>query len=124
MTVSTTAPRCAHYRGACSYCMSRALCGAAGTKPTGEFRCTWCPGSPTSLTPRSRAKPPLCGREKRTASAATAVFYRPNRYHLSVRDPGTEVGLVVDVAEGFLDVAAIEGKLKTWAVPFDLEDDD
>ena len=59
---------------------------------------------------------PFVDGNKRTALAATAVFYRLNGYRLASPEPGEEVGLVVDAAQGFVDVAAIAGKLKEWAI--------
>src|SRR5260370_32185180 len=46
---------------------------------------------------------PFVDGNKRTAWAATAVFYEINGYTISVMvDPGQIVGLVVDIAEGQL----------------------
>jgi death on curing protein len=65
---------------------------------------------------------PFVDGNKRTAWAATWVFYELNGYTLVV-DDGQIVGLVVDVAEGLADVAAIAGKLKEWATPFPTPDE-
>jgi len=56
---------------------------------------------------------PFVDGNKRTAWAATSVFYRANGYVLRV-DDGEVVALVVDIAEGQFDVAAIAGTLKSW----------
>ncbi|SDJ66158.1 death on curing protein [Actinopolyspora mzabensis] len=63
---------------------------------------------------------PFLDGNKRTAWSATDVFYRLNGCHLHPADQGTVVALVVDVAEGQLDVPAIAGCLKTWVRPLDL----
>ena len=47
------------------------------------------------------------------------MFYQINGYIIaSAIDPGRVVGLVVDVAEGQLDVPNIAAILKDWAQPF------
>jgi death-on-curing protein len=62
---------------------------------------------------------PFVDGNKRTAWAATAVLYEINGYSISTLvDPGQIVGLVVDVAEGLLDVPNIAAVLKDWAQPF------
>jgi death-on-curing protein len=62
---------------------------------------------------------PFVDGNKRTAWAATAVFYEINGYTISTEvDPGQIVGLVVDVAEGLVDVPNIAAVLKDWAQPF------
>lgn len=61
---------------------------------------------------------PFVDGNKRTAWAATAVFYEINGYTISWEaDPGQIVGLVVDVAEGLQDVLNIAAVLKGWAQP-------
>jgi death-on-curing protein len=60
---------------------------------------------------------PFVDGNKRTAWAAAAVFYRINGYIVAVED-GQIVGLVVDIAEGLLDVPTIAAALKAWARPF------
>lgn len=62
---------------------------------------------------------PFVDGNKRTAWAATSVFYLLNGYSIPV-DPGLIVGLVVDVAEGLLDVPTIAATLKDWAVDVQL----
>lgn len=65
---------------------------------------------------------PFIDANKRTAWAATSVFYQINGYELSVED-GAVVALVVDVAEGQLDVPNIAATLKSWVFPFPVSDD-
>lgn len=60
---------------------------------------------------------------KRTAWAATNVFLLINGYYVEV-DQGDIVSLMVDAAEGFLDVQAIASSLKAWAKEIDLEGPD
>lgn len=55
---------------------------------------------------------------KRTALLAVATFYELND-HFMVVEAGEAVGLIVDVAEGQLDVAAIAGELKGWVAPIE-----
>jgi death on curing protein len=50
---------------------------------------------------------------KRTAALATDVFYALNGYVLEA-EPREFVGLVLDAAQGLIDVEAIAGQLKTW----------
>lgn len=57
---------------------------------------------------------PFVDGNKRTAWAATHVFYLLNGYVVIV-DDGDVVSLMVDVAEGMLDVPNIAAKLKEWA---------
>ena len=57
---------------------------------------------------------PFVDGNKRTAWAATHVFYLINGYAVIV-DDGDVVALVVDVAEGQLDVPNIAATLKQWA---------
>ena len=57
---------------------------------------------------------PFVDGNKRTAWAATSVFYQANGYTVHV-DDGEVVALVVDIAEGQCDVPAIAGTLKSWA---------
>ncbi len=59
---------------------------------------------------------PFVDGNKRTAWAATFVFYQINGYELLV-DDGAVIALTVDVAEGLLDVPNIAAVLKTWAHP-------
>jgi death on curing protein len=59
---------------------------------------------------------PFVDANKRTAWAATSVFYQINGYLLAVED-GAVVALTVDVAEGQLDVPNIAAVLKSWAQP-------
>jgi death-on-curing protein len=66
---------------------------------------------------------PFVDGNKRTAWAATTVFYQINGHVIREIDPGLVVGLVVDVAEGLLDVQAIAATLKQWAVPFPIPTD-
>lgn len=61
---------------------------------------------------------PFVDGNKRTAWAATAVFYEVNGYNVGHIDHGQVVGLVVDAAEGFIDVPNIAATLKVWAQPF------
>lgn len=64
---------------------------------------------------------PFLDGNKRTALAATVVFYLVNGYDLAA-DQGDLVALMVDVAEGQLDVPAIAATLKTWARPLGLDE--
>ncbi|WP_239655090.1 type II toxin-antitoxin system death-on-curing family toxin [Mycobacterium riyadhense] len=64
---------------------------------------------------------PFIDGNKRTAWAATHVFYQLNGYIVRVDDADI-VGLMVDVAEGQLDVPTIAATLKDWAQPFELPD--
>ena len=59
---------------------------------------------------------------KRTAWAATAVFYQINGYIIFAEDRQI-VGLVVDVAEGLLDVPFIASVLKDWTKPVPIPDE-
>ncbi|WP_019856389.1 type II toxin-antitoxin system death-on-curing family toxin [Actinopolyspora mortivallis] len=63
---------------------------------------------------------PFVDGNKRTAWSATEVLCRLNGYQLCPADQGEVVALVVDTAEGQLDVATIASTLKTWATPLDL----
>lgn len=65
---------------------------------------------------------PFVDANKRTAWAATSVFYQINGYELAV-DDGDVVALVVDIAEGQLDVPNIAASLKVWAHPLPVSDD-
>lgn len=65
---------------------------------------------------------PFVDANKRTAWAATSVFYQINGYLVHL-DDGAVVGLMVDVAEGQLDVPAIAALLKVSAHPVTLSDD-
>lgn len=65
---------------------------------------------------------PFVDGNKRTAWAATSVFYQINGYMVDL-DDGAVVGLVVDVAEGQLDVPTTANLLKPWALPVALPDD-
>lgn len=62
---------------------------------------------------------PFIDGNKRTAWAATAVFYTVNGMDLHPPDQGEIVALVVDTAEGQLDVPAIAAALKAWARPIE-----
>lgn len=64
---------------------------------------------------------PFIDANKRTAWAATSIFYQLNGYALSV-DDGQVVALMVDVAEGQLDVPNIAATLKSWVFPFPVSD--
>jgi death on curing protein len=61
---------------------------------------------------------PFLDANKRTAWAATSVFYQINGYTLTVDDDDV-VALMVDVAEGQRDVPNIAAILKVWAQPFE-----
>lgn len=50
---------------------------------------------------------------KRTAALATDVFYALNGYVLEA-EPSEFVGLVLDAAQGLIDVETIAGQFKTW----------
>jgi death-on-curing protein len=65
---------------------------------------------------------PFVDGNKRTAWAATAVFYQINGYIIFAED-GHIVGLVVDVAEGLLDVPFIASVLKDWTKPVPIPDE-
>jgi death on curing protein len=58
---------------------------------------------------------------KRTGLLAVATFYGLNDYHF-VAEEGELVGLIVDVAESQLDVTAIAGELKGYAIPIEYPD--
>jgi death on curing protein len=60
---------------------------------------------------------------KRTALLATVLFYGLNGWWLSI-EPGTAVGLMVDVAEGTYDVPGLAARLKTYAIEPWLGDED
>jgi death-on-curing protein len=64
---------------------------------------------------------PFLDGNKRTAWAATAVFYMINGFLIRA-DQGDIVALVVDAAEGLADVPAIAAHLKAWAQPFDFSE--
>lgn len=67
----------------------------------------------------ARNHPFVDGNNKRAGWAAVTVFYRINGYTVADEvDPGQVIGLVVDVAEGLIDVPNIAATLKEWAVPF------
>nr|WP_282097615.1 type II toxin-antitoxin system death-on-curing family toxin [Saccharomonospora xinjiangensis] len=59
---------------------------------------------------------PFIDGNKRTAWAATATFYLLNGHEIRT-DQGDIVALVVDTAEGQLDVPTIAATLKPWAHP-------
>ena len=65
---------------------------------------------------------PFVDGNKRTAWAATAVFYQINGYIIFAED-GQIVGLVVDVAEGLLDVPCFASVLKHWTKPVPIPDE-
>jgi death-on-curing protein len=56
---------------------------------------------------------PFLDGNKRTAWAATSVFYQANGYQILV-DDGDVVAIVIDIAEGQLDVPHIAATLKSW----------
>lgn len=62
---------------------------------------------------------PFVDGNKRTAWAAADAFYKRNGYEIEA-DQGAIVSLVVDAAEGVLDVPAIAAALKPWARRLDL----
>lgn len=64
---------------------------------------------------------PFLDGNKRTALAATAMFYLVNGYGLSA-EQGELVALMVDVAEGQLDVPHIAARLKVWTYPLEFAD--
>lgn len=61
---------------------------------------------------------PFVDGNKRTAWASTDVFYQLNGYEV-VADQGEVVAVVVDAAEGQIDVPAIARVLMKWARPLD-----
>jgi death on curing protein len=65
---------------------------------------------------------PFVTGNKRTAWAATAMFYMVNGYHVPA-EAGEVVGLTVDAAEGQKGVADIAATLKVWAQQFDTTDE-
>lgn len=65
---------------------------------------------------------PFIDGNKRTAWAATEVFYMMNGFDILVGD-GQVIALVVDVAEGLMGVQDIAQTLKTWAESFPVDDD-
>jgi death-on-curing protein len=65
---------------------------------------------------------PFVDANKRTAWAATSVFYQINGYTLAINDADV-VALVVDVAEGQIDVPNIAAIFKSWAHPLPVSDD-
>lgn len=67
---------------------------------------------------------PFMDGNKRTAWVAVATFYLLNGYQVARADQGDIVSLVVDAAEGQVDVATIAATLKSWVVEFDLLPDD
>jgi len=64
---------------------------------------------------------PFVDANKRSAWTSTNVFLMINGYLVEV-DQGEIVSLVVDTAEGLLDVPAIAASLKAWAQPIGLAD--
>lgn len=64
---------------------------------------------------------PFLDGNKRTAWASTTVFYMINGF-LIIANQGSIVALVIDAAEGQIDVPYIAGTLKSWAKPFDFPD--
>lgn len=58
---------------------------------------------------------------KRTAMAAMNVFYNLNGRRLQA-DDNDLVALALDIDSGLLDVTAIAGRLKDWAVDIDVEE--
>jgi len=65
---------------------------------------------------------PFVDGNKRTAWATVEIFYQLNGHTLAVSDDQI-VSLMVDIAEGFVDVIGIAGMLKEWAKPFPTSDD-
>ncbi|MDY6999017.1 MAG: type II toxin-antitoxin system death-on-curing family toxin [Actinomycetota bacterium] len=65
---------------------------------------------------------PFVDGNKRTAWAATSMFYMLNGYGIEAHDQGDIVALVVDVAEGQLGVQDVAAKLKDWAQTFPVRD--
>ena len=63
---------------------------------------------------------PFLDGNKRTAWVATATFYLLNGYHVARAEQGDIVSLVVDTAEGQIDVSTIAATLKVWAIEIDL----
>lgn len=59
---------------------------------------------------------PFIDGNKRTALAAMSVFYQLNGFTL-MAEQGDLVSLMVDIAEGQIDVASIAGRLKEWVMP-------
>jgi death-on-curing protein len=55
---------------------------------------------------------------KRTSWASVSVFYMINGFLIRA-DQGAVVALVVDAAEGQVDVPTIAATLKAWAQPFE-----
>lgn len=65
---------------------------------------------------------PFVTGNKRTAWAATAMFYLVNGYNVPA-EAGEVVGLTTDAAEGLKGVADLAAVLKGWAQPFDTTDE-
>jgi death-on-curing protein len=61
---------------------------------------------------------PFVDGNKRTAMAAMVIFYGLNGRTVRADDEGI-IALALDVAGGLLDVTAIVGRLKDWAVEVD-----
>lgn len=61
---------------------------------------------------------PFVDGNKRTAMAAMVIFYGLNGWMLRADDEDI-IALALDVAGGLLDVTAIVGRLKDWAVELD-----
>ena len=59
---------------------------------------------------------PFVDGNKRTAWSATNVFYLVNGFDLVV-EAGDVVAIMVDIAEGQLDVPTIAALLKQWTQP-------
>lgn len=66
---------------------------------------------------------PFVDGNKRTALAATAVFYQLNGYVIDGVDPEILAEWVVRVADGEMDVPFIASILKVWAQPIPIPDD-
>lgn len=64
---------------------------------------------------------PFVDGNKRTAWAAASTFYRINAYTIHVGD-GEVIALMVDIAEGQLDVLNIAAILKSWTTPAEFSD--
>lgn len=63
---------------------------------------------------------PFVDGNKRTAMAAMVIFYGFNGRRMQAEDHDI-VALALDVAGGLLDVTAIVGRIKDWAVEIDLD---
>jgi death-on-curing protein len=64
---------------------------------------------------------PFVDANKRTAMAAMNIFYNFNGWRLQADDDDV-VALALDIAGGLLDVTAIVGRLKDWAVEIEVDE--